>query len=101
MLKEQIVRWRLILGKSTEEDLQNLCRCGGGEGEGALLAGEAAEIDEALEVVYPSEAEADQSGELTREEWAREPGDKHGSVKGRSFPRVARWLGEVRRLFPK
>src|SRR5207248_711677 len=38
--------------------------------------------------------------ELTREEWEETPGGKHSAVRGRSFPRVARWLGEIRRLFP-
>src|SRR5205807_5198432 len=38
--------------------------------------------------------------EISREAWEREPGGRHGAVRGRSYPKVARWLGEVRRLFP-
>src|SRR3954471_9905679 len=81
-------RWRLILGKSAEEEFRDRCR----------LSADLLAIDEALDLFYSSDA--DDSTELTREEWEREPGDKHGAVKGRTFPKVARWLGEVRRLFP-
>jgi hypothetical protein len=86
MASEQMQRWRLILGKSAEEEFR----------EGCMLSGDLAAIDEALEMVYSS----DQGDEISREEWEREPGDKHGAVRGRTYPRVARWLGEVRRLFP-
>jgi hypothetical protein len=97
---EQVQRWRLILGKSANDDLQDLARRHGCLGAGGdLLSGDDAAMDEALDLIYAGEA-AD-GLDITREEWARDPGDKHGAVKGRSFPRVARWLGEIRRLFPK
>src|SRR5262249_44969271 len=99
MTLDQIQRWRLILGKSTGEELNNLARCQGCLGGSGLLAGEAVAMDDALDLVYPGEA-AD-GMDITKDEWARDPGSKHSPVKGRSFPRVARWLGEVRRLFPK
>jgi hypothetical protein len=58
-------------------------------------------MDAALEMVYcGEEGEADQSAELSREEWERTPGGRHSAVRGRTLPRVARWLGEIRRLFP-
>jgi hypothetical protein len=97
MSQEQLQRWRLILGKSAEEELQ-ACAERQGLGKGNLLAGDLAALDEALEVVY-CEGE-DDSIDLTREEWERSPAGKHGVVRGRTFPKVARWLGEVRRLFP-
>ena len=99
MTSDQIQRWRLILGKSADDDLSNLARCQGCLGDGGLLEGEAAAMDDALDLVYPGEAA--EGLDITKDEWARDPGSKHSPVKGRSFPRVARWLGEVRRLFPK
>lgn len=86
---EQLRRWRLVLGKDSQQSL-------GGMGEGCSLSGDYAAIDEALDAVYAE----DHSTELTKEEWERTPGEKHGAVKGRTFPKVARWLGEIRRLFP-
>ncbi|MCI0683407.1 MAG: VWA domain-containing protein [Gemmataceae bacterium] len=100
MPREQMQRWRLILGKSAEEEFRPWAQREGWLGEGGLLSGDLAAIDEALDMVYAGEGEAEQGLDLTREEWEAEPGTKHGAVKGRSFPRVARWLGEIRRLFP-
>jgi hypothetical protein len=95
MSQEQLLRWRLILGKSANDDLQKMADSQGGA---CLMDGDATALDDALDLVYPCDGD---DGELSKEEWARDPGDKHGAVKGRTFPRVARWLGEVRRLFPK
>src|SRR5438105_2617499 len=101
MTREQMQRWRLILGKSAEEEFHPWAQREGWLREGCLLSGDLAAMDEALELVYScEEGVASQSLELTREEWEATPGDKHGAVRGRSFPRVARWLGEIRRLFP-
>ncbi len=95
---EQLRRWRLILGKTTEESLHGMgCRHGlFGPGQ-PLLAGDQAEADEALEVIYPSDEE------LSREEWeASTEGRKLGPAhsRGRTFPRVARWLDQIRTFFP-
>src|SRR5260370_31808862 len=101
MSLEQMKRWRLILGKSAEDEFQSCAKQAGWLREGCLLSGDLTAIDEALELVYSCEdGEASQSLDLSREEWERTPGSKHGAVRGRSFPRVARWLGEIRRLFP-
>ena len=86
---EQLRRWRLVLGKDSQDALGNMGSCS--------LMGDSAAIDEALDMVYAGE---DESHELTKEEWERTPGGRHGAVKGRTFPKVARWLGEIRRLFP-
>ena len=86
---EQLRRWRLVLGKDSQDALGNMGSCS--------LTGDSAAIDEALDMVYAGE---DESHELTKEEWERTPGGRHGAVKGRTFPKVARWLGEIRRLFP-
>lgn len=86
-----LARWRLILGKSAEEPLQQMGNCQGR----AILGGDQAELDDALEAIYSGD-------ELDKDEW--ESGDKrvgHGPVKGRTFPKVAKWLDQIRNFFPK
>jgi hypothetical protein len=88
MSTDRIRRWRLILGKSAEEGLA-------GSGGGPILDGELAELDQALGAVY------DEEDEISRSEWEDGPGHgPHGAVRGRRFPRVARWLDQVRNFFP-
>ena len=87
-----LARWRLILGKSAEEPLQQMGNCTGQ----SILGGDQLELDEALEAIYSGD-------ELDKDEW--ESGDKrvgpHGAVKGRTFPKVAKWLDQIRNFFPK
>lgn len=88
---EQLQRWRLVLGKESQECLATY-------GGGCTLSAEQMEMDEALEAIYAGESDQ----EISRDEWSRKPdGGPHGSVKGRSIPRVARWLGQIRTFFPK
>jgi hypothetical protein len=88
---ENLARWRLILGKSAEESLQQM---GGCVGE-PILGGDQLELDEALEAIYSGD-------EIGKSEWeAPLPGGPHGAVKGRTFPRVAKWLDQIRSFFPK
>lgn len=88
---EQLQRWRLVLGKESQECLATY-------GGGCTLSAEQLEMDEALEAIYAGESDQ----EISRDEWSRKPdGGPHGSVKGRSMPRVARWLGQIRTFFPK
>jgi hypothetical protein len=83
-----LARWRLILGKSAEEPLRQMGNC-----TGSILGGEQGELDEALEAIYSGD-------ELERDEWESDaPG--HGAVKGRTFPKVAKWLDQIRSFFPK
>jgi len=86
-----LARWRLILGKSAEEPLQRMM----GKPSQPILGGDQRELDEALEAIYSSD-------EIERSEWET-PVDSipHGAVKGRTFPRVARWLDQIRSFFPK
>jgi hypothetical protein len=87
----QLARWRLILGKSAEDALQKM---GGRDGH-PILGADQQELDEALEAIYSSD-------EIDKEEWE---GEKKigapGPAKGRTFPRVAKWLDQIRTFFPK
>ncbi|HYE17453.1 MAG TPA: VWA domain-containing protein [Tepidisphaeraceae bacterium] len=87
-----LARWRLILGKSAEEPLQQMGNCGGQ----AILGGDQVELDEALEAIYSGD-------EIEKDEWEKGGAmtTPHGAVKGRTFPRVARWLDQIRNFFPK
>ena len=78
---ERLRRWRLVLG--------------GGEADGTdvELRGDDARIDAALGAVY------DVSGAAQRRPTGRGSGRSGGL--GRSAPRVARWLGDIRRYFPR
>lgn len=102
MEPEQLQRWRLILGKSANDALNEFgCKHGMCEAGAELLSGEQLEMDEALEAIYSGESESDSSGELSRTEWEKKPGHgTHTPVKGRSFPKVARWLNQIRNFFP-
>jgi hypothetical protein len=75
-LPEPLRRWRLILGDTPEPD-----SAGGGVGTGISLSAADQEMDTALAALYDSDQE--RSGNL-----------------GRSSPRVARWLGDIRKYFP-
>ena len=88
---EQLTRWRLILGKDSQECL------GGMAAGGCTLSAEQLEMDEALEAIYSSDSDED----ISRDEWeSPAEGRKHGAVKGKSFPRVAKWLDQIRNFFP-
>ncbi|MCS6899703.1 MAG: hypothetical protein RMJ98_08655, partial [Myxococcales bacterium] len=72
-------RWRLVLGKRVEE------RLGGAGGE---LSREMGEIDAALGAIYDLEE-------------APTEGQRRSAGLGASAPRLAAWLGDVRRYFSK
>ncbi len=82
---DRVERFRLILGRTAEEGLRGLA---GGAG-GNLLRGELAEIDEALGQIYDVE-----------EEKPEERGERSAGL-GRSAPRLAKWLGDIRSYFPR
>lgn len=85
----QLARWRLILGKEAQDSLNQMGAC--------ALSADQSGMDEALDALY-----AEQDPEISKKEWA---GPKtvgpHGSTKGRSMPRVARWLDQIRAFFPR
>lgn len=88
---DQLRRGRLILGKDSHEPLSGYCEGGCG------LSAEELQMDEALEAIYAGASE----DEISRDE-GKSPTKvgTHGAVKGRSFPRVARWLNQIRNFFP-
>lgn len=90
--QEQLTRWRLILGKDSQESMAGMSP------SGCSLSAEQMEMDEALEAIYA----ADSGQEISRSDWESPAmGLPHGAVKGRSMPRVARWLDQIRNFFPR
>ncbi len=77
---ERLRRWRLVLGG------------GEADGTGADLQGHDVRVDAALAAVYDSAGAQRRSG-----------GRGSGRVGGlgRSAPKVARWLGDIRKYFPR
>ena len=91
MDSKQLQRWRLILGKGAEQPFREM----GSFGEQPILGGDQSELDEALEAIYSGD-------ELDKDEWAS--GEKRvgsGGTGGKSFPKVAKWLDQIRNFFPK
>jgi hypothetical protein len=78
---ERLRRWRLVLGG------------GDADGTNVELGGDDVRIDAALGAVY------DVSAAAQRRPSGRGSGRSGGL--GRSAPRVARWLGDIRRYFPR
>jgi VWA domain containing CoxE-like protein len=74
---ERLRRWRLVLG-------------GGADGTGVSLDGSDQSVDSALAALYDN-------ADLGDEEEPERP--RTGGLGG-SAPRVARWLGDIRRYFP-
>ena len=74
--QKQIARWRLILGSESEKRFTDM----GGE----TLSPEEMMMDQALAAIYGGEGES-----ISR----------RGAGRGASSPHIARWLGDLRRLF--
>jgi hypothetical protein len=77
---EQLRRWRLVLGKDSQEELQGMCA------GGCSLSGSDEEMDAALAAIY------DETGE-------GESGAERSAGLGESSPRLAKWLGDIRNYF--
>lgn len=77
----QLRRWRLILGKDSQQSL--------GQMGGCALAGPDAEIDDALAAIYDDVPEDDDGS----------PGKQRSAGLGASAPRLAKWLGDIRTYF--
>lgn len=76
MTTDRLKRWRLLLGDPAEDSL------------GQSLGGDEAGMDAALAALYGDEGEGDSEGQ-----------SKQGGL-GSSAPKVARWLGDIRKYFP-
>ncbi|MFD0587301.1 VWA domain-containing protein [Paenibacillus sp. GCM10027627] len=79
--QKAISRWRLILGKSAEKQLEGYC--GGG---GIELSEDERIMDQALAAIYDETSDGIESG--------------GNSGAGKSAPKLSKWLGDVRSLFP-
>lgn len=79
---ERVRRWRLVLGG------------GDADGTGAELGQHDARLDGALGAVYDLDPTAGRTP-------GRRPTSKRAGGLGRSAPQVARWLGDIRRYFPR
>jgi hypothetical protein len=78
---EQLRRWRLVLGKDSQQSLAGL-------GGGLDLSADQVLIDEALAAIYDETQAEDQQG-----------GGKRSAGMGASSPRLAKWLGDIRTYF--
>lgn len=88
--EEQVKRWRLILGKSAQDQMGEMC-AGGCE-----LSSDQMEMDEALAALYD-----ETSQEISKDDWSTKKIGPHGASSGRSMPKVAKWLDQIRNFFPK
>ncbi|MDE6909205.1 MAG: VWA domain-containing protein, partial [Lachnospiraceae bacterium] len=80
-VKEQISRWRLILGQESDKRLSGMTDL--------TLTQEQDLMDQALASIY------------NRTELGGFGGQQGGAGKGPSNPQISRWLGDVRTLFDK
>ena len=78
--EERLRRWRLLLGGA-----------GNSDGTGCALTGDDQRLDAALSALY------DQGGDSG----GGKSGGKRSAGLGASSPNVTRWLGDIRRFFPK
>ncbi len=83
MNSEQLKRWRLILGESSNEELESFS-------EGGLMLSEDERImDEALAAIYDDSSSVQLQG----------TGNTRSAGKGPSSPKIAKWLGDIRTFF--
>src|SRR4051812_45240751 len=75
---EQLKRWRLILGKDSQDSLGAIGSCS--------LSADQQQMDEALAAIYDG----------TDEEEDRQ---RRSAGLGGSAPRLAKWLGDIRNYF--
>lgn len=81
---DRYTRWRLVLGREAHDGLGALA------GRSDLLGGGLGELDEALGQIYGN-GPADGGGDQ----------EKREAGLGKSAPRLAKWLGDIRSYFPK
>lgn len=84
----QISRWRLILGQSAEPQL-----AGYSSGGGIQLSEEEMIMDRALAAIYDNTDGGAEAGSAAA--------GQRAAGQGKSAPRLAQWLGDVRSFFPE
>jgi hypothetical protein len=89
--QEQMKRWRLILGAASEEKLQSYSGS-----EARMLDEEDVLMDEALAAIYDETS----GSEGTERKNGRGSSSSRQAGLGPSSPRLAKWLGDIRSLFP-
>jgi hypothetical protein len=82
---DRVERFRLILGKTSEDSLRAVS-----SREGPILDASMSELDDALGHIYEVEDERPEE----------EKGQRSAGL-GRSAPRLAKWLGDIRSYFPR
>ncbi len=88
--RQTLSRWRLILGAAAEKELNR--QSGGG---GMELTGEEVIMDRALAAIYDQTDGSGAGGGSATGSQGR------GAGNGKSAPRLAEWLGDVRTFFPE
>ncbi|WFD09723.1 VWA domain-containing protein [Tepidibacter hydrothermalis] len=83
---KKLKRWRLILGNESEECLQNYDK------GGFCLDNDQIIMDEALAAIYDDTSSSDDNSS---------GGSKRSAGLGKSAPRLAKWLGDIRKYFPE
>lgn len=79
-LEGKLKRWRLILGKESDADLRKMGL--------TALSSEYDAMDQALDALYGGDS------------FLNSTGSKRQAGSGSSSPKVAKWLGDIRTLFP-
>ncbi|MCY6484106.1 VWA domain-containing protein [Clostridium aestuarii] len=86
MDKKKLKRWRLILGSESEECLQNY------NNEGFALDSDEKIMDEALAAIYDDTSLSTSNSGY---------GSRRSAGLGKSAPKLAKWLGDIRNYFPE
>ena len=82
MTDEKIKRWRLILGRETQQQLSGI------SGNSEILNTEESAMDRALSALY------DKTNDENRN-------NIRGAGLGQSYPNLAKWLSDIRSYFPE
>jgi hypothetical protein len=88
--QEQLKRWRLLLGKSTNETLESF----GASAGGLKLDPDDLVMDEALAAIYDGTSELEDPGTGAGANSAR-----RSAGPGPSAPKLAKWLADIRTFF--
>lgn len=86
---EQLKRWRLILGNSSQDTLNSYTK------DELSLEDEYSIMDEALAAIYDNTYNSDTYG------GASGKGAQRTAGLGSSSPKLAKWLGDIRTFFPQ